>query len=406
MSIYLNEPKKSISNNSENNSIDNNIEITPSVKETIIKFNTNEIETEHIKNKKQIYTSPVIIRTPNTKTDIIIQKIYSNRRNIIKNINTKNKDKYNETNLSQNNNNSKILSDKDIQFKQSQLTKSSLTSSSNLLYPSSTVVNSEPLSPKVIMDVDTDIHDNNNLYIKSTCSRDINTNDKNLEYEKSSPSTDISSVTSDNSQENCSFSYPHEKKKRKYHKNIKIRKYTKNSENQITNNDIIFENQHEYSTNSKKNTPLSSPRNENIELWNETIENYYMEFQKICKDESKKYKCLSKYNEIISKILKFLLLVSGCFTFTLSITIPNSLIMTTTTTISSILTATITSIIGFFQFEKTSEIQYNIYKELDKLYSIISLELLKPTYIRSDPYELILLIQNRRDELLKTLHKK
>jgi hypothetical protein len=128
MSIYLNEPKKSISNNSEsnseNNSIDNNIEITPSVKETIIKFNTNEIETEHIKNKKQIYTSPVIIRTPNTKTDIIIQKIYSNRRNIIKNINTKNKDKYNETNLSQNNINSKILSDKDIQFKQSQLTKS------------------------------------------------------------------------------------------------------------------------------------------------------------------------------------------------------------------------------------------------------------------------------------------
>ena len=493
MSIFLNKPKKYISNNSESNSeknTNNNIEITPSVKETIIKFNMNEIETERIKNKKQIHTSPIIRRTPNTKTDIIIQKIYSNRRNIIKNINSKNthfrnftsnteNNKENEINLSQTPNN--LNSKTSTQFKQVNLTKSLLSSSNLLSYPL-TSINSELSHNKVDkVFIETEITDDkNNLCINSTDNDNNNNinnntsdqnnrfttvspnNDLNInnsEYEKSSPSTDISSIrqsdnriqnkltsmyqtkdetcsssiTSDNSEENYnSFSYPYEKKKRKHYKNVKMKKYIKDLENKgsgneyvpsVNTNDNIFvptcpqsgpcplddwrftENQYDI-TSSKKNTPLSSPRTDSNELWNETIENYYMEFQKICKDESKKYKCLSKYNEIISKILKFLLLVSGCFTFTLSITVPNSSIMTTTTTISSVLTTIITSIIGFFQFEKTSEIQYNIYKELDKLYSIISLELLKPTYMRNDPYELILLIQNRRDELLKTLHKK
>lgn len=493
MSIFSNKPKKSISNNSESNSeknTDNSIEITPSVKETIIKFNMNEIETERIKNKKQIHTSPIIRRTPNTKTDIIIQKIYSNRRNIIKNINSKKShfrnftdstanafasenNQENEINLSQAPNN--LNSKASTQFKQANLTKSLLSSSNLLSYPL-TSINSELSHNKVDkVFIETEITDDkNNLYINSTdnvINNNINNNTSdqnnsfttvcpnndlninNPEYEKSSPSTDISSIrqsenriqnklasiytntdetrsssiTSDNSEENYnSFSYPYEKKKRKHYKNVKMKKYIKELENKgssheyvpsaITNDNIfvptfvavptdVAENQYDI-TSSKKNTPLSSPRTDSNELWNETIENYYIEFQKICKDESKKYKCLSNYNEIISKILKFLLLVSGCFTFTLSITVPNSSIMTTTTTISSISTAIITSIIGFFQFEKTSEIQYNIYKELDKLYSIISLELLKPTYMRNDPYELILLIQNRRDELLKTLHKK
>ena len=131
-----------------------------------------------------------------------------------------------------------------------------------------------------------------------------------------------------------------------------------------------------------------------------------MEFQKLCKDESIKYKYLSHRNEIISNLLKFILLISGCFTFTLSISIPNSLFMSATTTISSCLTAIITSLSGFFQFGKKSEIQNNIYRELDNLYNIISLDMLKPTYMRPDPYEYILTLRNRRDELLKTLHKK
>ena len=80
--------------------------------------------------------------------------------------------------------------------------------------------------------------------------------------------------------------------------------------------------------------------------------------------------------------------------------------MSATTTISSCLTAIITSLSGFFQFGKKSEIQNNIYRELDKLYNIISLDMLKPTYMRPDPYEYILTLRNRRDELLKTLHKK
>jgi hypothetical protein len=470
MSIYLNEPKKSAPIDSEKSN-DNDIEITPSIKETIIQFNTNEndqvfVETERIKNKK-LHMSPIIRRTPNTKTDIIIQKIYSNRRNIIRNINSKNTTHFkkinefthpsgseyevrisknnqdNDTNLSQNSSNSKI------QFKQPNLTKYLLSSSNILSYPLSTIVNSELLHNKVSIDTDK-VTDDNNLsissnYINTTDVKhtkdNIDLNINKLNNENSSPSTNIStnisstnissigrsldntinddhqpSITSENSEYNYNyFSYPYEKKKRKHYKNIKIKKYIKNSKDKgsgsesvssvIINNDNIFENQKDIVT-SSKNTPLISPRTISNELWNETVENYYMEFQKICKDESKKYKCLSNYNEIVSKILKFLLLVSGCFTFTLSITIPNSFIMTTTTTISSILTAIITSIIGFFQFEKLSEIQYNIYKEFDKLYGIISLELLKPTYMRSDPYELILLIQNRRDELLKTLHKK
>jgi hypothetical protein len=151
---------------------------------------------------------------------------------------------------------------------------------------------------------------------------------------------------------------------------------------------------------------LETPRNIKQYLWNDLVENYYIEFQKLCKDEANKYKYFSQRNELISNLLKFILLLSGCFTFTLSISIPNSIFMNTTTIISSCLTAIITSITGFFQFDKKSEIQYNIYRELDKLYNTISLEMLKPTYMRPDPYEFILSLRNRRDELLKTLQKK
>jgi hypothetical protein len=181
-------------------------------------------------------------------------------------------------------------------------------------------------------------------------------------------------------------------------------KEQKNTNTQLVNENIKPINIGEIET--SKSSPLPSPRDITQDLWNDSVENYYIEFQKLCKEEAEKYKYLSHRNELVSNLLKFVLLISGCFTFTLSISIPNSLFMSTTTTISSCLTAIITSLTGFFQFDKKSEIQYNIYRELDKLYNTISLELLKPTYMRADPYEYILSLRNRRDELLKTLQKK
>jgi hypothetical protein len=213
--------------------------------------------------------------------------------------------------------------------------------------------------------------------------------------DKSVTSLSDESVNSDIHSESI-FDRNTEKRKRRYYRTIKLKKDKNEKIKPLNINEIE----------TPKQSPTPSPRDITQDLWNDSVENYYIEFQKLCKEEADKYKYLSHRNELISNLLKFILLISGCFTFTLSISIPSSLFMSTTTTISSCLTAIITSLTGFFQFDKKSEIQYNIYRELDKLYNTISLEMLKPTYMRPDPYEYILSLRNRRDELLKTLQKK
>ena len=45
----------------------------------------NRYKTEQLEKVKQLNISPIVRRTPNTKADIIIQKIYTNRKNVIKN---------------------------------------------------------------------------------------------------------------------------------------------------------------------------------------------------------------------------------------------------------------------------------------------------------------------------------
>lgn len=380
---------------------------TPSsVKETIIKFDISELEKEARNRSKEYNISPVIRKTPNSKTDLIIQKIYSNRKNVIKCIKNSIKTQSfqhsqpvssfsqlnkttppsisysNFTNLNNVNNcNSSYLYNSDIE-------NSSLNIKQN-------DINNEQFENDIELEKEYTPESDKLERINNITSRNIDKDYKknfSIESDSSSPSPDTEA-----SEENP-YSYPYkniDKKKRKYYKNVKMKK------NQIYNIQPLNIQE----LNSQKTTPNSTPRISE-DLWNDSIENYYLEFQKICKDESNKYKYLSHRNELISNILKFILLISGCFTFTLSISIPNSLFMNATTTISSCLTAIITSMSGFFKFDKNSEIQYNIYKELDKLYNCISLELLKPTYMRSDPYEFILSLQNRRDELLKSLQKK
>lgn len=345
------------SDNFINNSNNLITDTPPSQKETIIKFHTNDIY------PKQFITSPISRRTPNSKADLLIQKIYLNRKNVIKHLQS---------------------SKRDI----------------NILNTGTSKLN----------DIKEKKHTGYNqlkININDKCDSESDVSDKTSEEKDNETSqSNRSDCSPDNSTPSISEDYSNdiyndiEKKKRKYYKGIKLKKFQTNikplniNEVQITQNETI------------KSSPFSSPRDISEDLWNDSIENYYSEFQKLCKEESIKYKILSYRNEIISNLLKFILLISGCFTFTLSISIPNSLFMNTTTIISSCLTAVITSLTGFFQFDKKSEIQYNIYRELDKLYNTISLELLKPTYMRSDPYEFILSLRTRRDELLKTLLKK
>jgi|UniRef100_A0A6C0I6F1 hypothetical protein len=317
---------------------ENNLINTFPSNDTIIKLHMDDMDTSITRSAKY-NISPIIRRTPNTKADIIIQKIYTNRKNVIRNFSS---------------------------------TKSTINLNDNNLYnydnTDTSIKNKKPTD--------------NNTIISDQC--DISNNDNSDTPDKST------TPTSDNSVDGDSFNKL-DKKRRKYYRTLKFKKT-------IDTNQIIAN-----STNNQ--SPNSSPRDISNDLWNDNVENYHLEFQKLCKEESGKYKYLSHRNEIVSNLLKFILLISGCFTFTLSISIPNSLFMNTTTTVSSCLTAIITSVTGFFQFDKKSEIQYNIYRELDKLYNTISLELLKPSYMRADPYEFILSLRNRRDELLKTLQK-
>lgn len=408
---YLNEEKimnnPNISNNSNNlpifesdiskiSNLNNSVTNTPpSQKETIIKFHMDQIENENIKrNSKQFNISPIVRRTPNTKADLIIQKIYSNRRNVIRQFQNSSKkdDLYNITDIS-----SKIKNEtnnENVPLIYSQKTKS--INENNLYNEENCNSINEQLQAEI---------QSNEIINKKCDNNNSPSTDKSYEGSSEQSTTPISEMCASSSTESLSndtiYNKNIDKKKRKYYRTFKLKK----SSSILPINIKEIQNQNNQQ-NTPKTTPSSSPRDISDNLWNDSIENYYLEFQKLCKDESDNYKYLSYRNEIISNFLKFTLLISGCFTFTLSISIPNSLFMSTTTTISSCLTAIITSITGFFQFDKKSEIQYNIYRELDKLYNTISLEMLKPTYMRPDPYELILSLRNRRDELLKTLSKK
>lgn len=150
----------------------------------------------------------------------------------------------------------------------------------------------------------------------------------------------------------------------------------------------------------------SSNLNQTSQLWNDDVENYYQQFQKICRKEAFQYKILYYRHSNISNILKVILILTSCFTFTLSISGASLDLLQITTIISSALTTTITSLSGFFAYEKQSEIEYNIYKELDRISSQITLELIKPCSNRKDPFEFIISLENRRDELFKSLHDK
>lgn len=349
-------------------------------RDTIIHFNIEDINKDYIKSNsrlnssqvekvKQLNISPIVRRTPNTKADIIIQKIYTNRKNVIKNY---------------------------------QNTSTNLSLSIDKINNSSKIDNSQNNDKLYNYENDTNLVNNDTIPLSRIINKNIDESPSIKESSSSDGSPDKSvtsisddSVNGDVYRENI-FDRNTEKRKRRYYRTIKLKK-DKNEKIQPLNINEIE---------TLKQSPSESPRDITQDLWNDSVENYYIEFQKLCKEEAEKYKYLSHRNELISNLLKFILLISGCFTFTLSISTPGTLFMSTTTTVSSCLTAIITSLTGFFQFDKKSEIQYNIYRELDKLYNTISLEMLKPTYMRPDPYEYILSLRNRRDELLKTLQKK
>ena len=400
---------------SDNNIYNNHTNISEiNNDETIIKFNLDNIDNEERivnvkRSSKQFNISPIVRRTPNTKADIIIQKIYSNRKNVIKNYNNT------LTNLS-----SKLRDEsKERNYK------SVIIDNNDKLYNFDKYDKYDKYDNQqnMITTINTPYIDNNNSTNDINIDNSINDinespslKNSNIKDNSSSDSSPDKSITPlseyciDSKIERYKDDINMDKRKRRFYRNVKYKKekgdrndslqsiqFTKSDKNiPISINEIE----------SPKVSPLSSPRDITQDLWNDSVENYYIEFQKLCKEEANKFKYLSHRYELISNLLKFILLISGCFTFTLSISIPNSLFMSTTTTVSSCLTAIITSLTGFYQFDKKSEIQYNIYRELDKLYNTISLEMLKPTYMRADPYEYILSLRNRRDELLKTLQKK
>ena len=426
-----NDPNLKIKEDNINNI--NNIEN----KDTIIQFNIEDINrdnikrsnsgwtssqfentyrTESLEKSKQLNISPIVRRTPNTKTDIIIQKIYTNRKNVIKNFqntstnfslsNDKNSDKnrgYSKSFVSELNkidtnsqNNDRLYNyENDINL---------VNSKNNLM-----VSYKEPIINDSFSNNLPSTKDNHSipLSILNNKNKDESSSIKESSSSDGSPDKSVTSISDESVNSDIYsgriFDRNIEKRKRRYYRTIKLKKDKNEIFEKIKHINI---NEIESPKHSPKHSPFVSPRDITQDLWNDSVENYYIEFQKLCKEEAEKYKYLSHRNELVSNILKFILLISGCFTFTLSISIPSSVFMSATTTVSSCLTAIITSLTGFFQFDKKSEIQYNIYRELDKVYNTISLEMLKPSYMRPDPYEYILSLRNRRDELLKTLQKK
>jgi hypothetical protein len=501
---------KNIESTNEKN-IEKNNESPPSKSETIIKFHLNEIEKEKKYPLREINVSKLVKKSPNTKAELLIQKIYSNRKNVMK---------HTHSSFSSYSDDGQYDKSESISLKKeingyNQLYHSPSYTSSNVInhsIPTSYITNCTPIyknssesnSDKFYdisqtKNLNTNILDNEdniqNSYnnVKSEINKDFSDSEKESLNSKSvsnlstisnetpsenytinskiykestseSPSESLykknEDVSSDTTPESKNKNISIDKKKndnrnekmnRKYYKNIlkQLKLNDKNDKNkyygQIKPINILPEYQNEYqneqmyqdyqnslqnisrnitpviSPNISRNvTPNVSPRvvnqynqftqyeKESVpeQLWNDSVEKYYLQFQQVCKEEAIRYKNLSRKHENISKILKFVLLISGCFTFTLSITTPDTILLGATTTISSCLTAIITSINGFFKYDKICEIEYYTYKELDKLYNTISVELLKPPNMRNDPYEFILSIQNRRDELLNLLHDK
>jgi hypothetical protein len=388
----------------------------------LYKLDTKKSTKEDNENREKFYK-----KTPNTKIQILTQEIYLNRKNIIKNC-EKNQFKINAKFMPVN-----TSFDSNISF----------PNVSNHIHTYPSFKNESFSSIEKLNNFHSCSKDNDDISISKCpskkCKKEITsknisesrriekhtietekTNDRVspteshvCEIENTSPdltdstdSLDSLSLNSTNKDVSGDIVKPHEYKDKFYkeHKRRHYRRFNKLRKKNI--NDTIENciNENEYTDDLSQSD--CSPRIIDTSLWNDNVENYYIEFQKICVSESVKYKQLNYTHKLVSNLLKFILLISSCFTFTLSLSSPESIFFQVTTTITSILTTIITSIISFFTFEKRSEIEYYIYKGLDKINQTISIELIKPSQIRSDPYELILSLQNQRDELLKKLHKK
>lgn len=382
---------------------------------------------EDNENREKFYK-----KTPNTKIQILTQEIYLNRKNTIKNCEKNNKYKININSLPVNTsfhsnkypfkNNERIFESTNIPVNSTDRTLpfeyslnngsfSSITKFNNLhsyqynkdFSKSNSNTDKKLKNDSTFKIVENKENENTDEQLSSSIiSADtVSSGSCSREVENTSPEL-TDTTDSIDSTENTKI-YEHREKhfkepKRHYRRFNKFKK-----KKDSTEQDINYTNDNYYDDLSQSDC---SPRLLDTSLWNDDIENYYIEFQKICISESIKYKQLNYRHEFVSNLLKFILLISSCFTFTLSLSSPSSVFFQVSTTITSILTTIITSIISFFTFEKLSEIEYYIYKGLDKINQNISIELIKPFQIRCDPYELILSLQNQRDELLKKLHKK
>jgi len=433
-----------------NNSLSNmnNIQYLPNnqntqdTQDTHHLYNVNtKIKTtkEDYENREKFYK-----KTPNTKIQILAQEIYLNRKNIIKNTERSTNKQYKvniksmpiNTSFEQNEisqafkNNERIFGSIHIPnrtidktFIENTLNNSSFSSINKLnklyypynenkeFYLGNSGEQTDNIN-KIRKENDIESTNTENTDISPIVSTDSHITDNkhksNCETENTSPdltdsTTDSTeSISSNEPTKTYEFRDKHFKEpKKRHYRRFKIKK--KNI-GEITDNNINSINESDYNDDLSQSD--CSPRTLDTSLWNDNIENYYIEFQKICIEESIKYKQLNYRHEFISNFLKFILLLSSCFTFTLSLSSPSSVFFQVSTTITSILTTIITSVISFFTFEKRSEIEYYIYKGLDKINQNISIELIKPPQIRCDPYGLILTLQNQRDELLKKIHKK
>ena len=386
-------------------------------------------------------------KTPNTKIQILTQEIYMNRKNTIKNC-EKNTNQYKinikslpiNTSFHSNNypfkNNERIFESASIpinstdridriertlpiEYSLNNGSFSSITKLNNLhsyQYENQDFSKSNSNTDKKLKNdstckiiekiIENGETENTDERLSSVISTDnISSGSCSREVENTSPELTDSTDSIDSTEHTKTYEHREkhfkEPKKRHYRR---FNKFKKKNQTDSTDTDINCTNDNYYNDDLSQSD--CSPRILDTSLWNDDIENYYIEFQKICIDESIKYKQLNYRHEFVSNLLKFILLLSSCFTFTLSLSSPSSVFFQVSTTITSILTTIITSIISFFTFEKRSEIEYYIYKGLDKINQNISIELIKPPQIRCDPYELILSLQNQRDELLKKLHKK
>jgi hypothetical protein len=399
-----------------------NIVLKKSIDDYIIETKINSSKNDN-ENREKYYK-----KTPNTKIQILTKEIYLNRKNIIKNceksINKQYKININSlpintslelSSISHLKNNERIICPEKIpttRFIDKSLIENSVNTNSfsslntlNKYYQyncENKSLNQDISTCKPTYKIDENVENVENVKISPVVSTgNIDTSSESIcDTENTSP--DLTDSTDSNIKNEHNIKHDFKDKyfkdpvsKKRHYRRFKLKKKINEIDNNINYSDY----------NEDLSQSDCSPRLD-TSLWNDNIENYYIEFQKICIEESIRYKQLNYRHEFISNLLKFILLLSSCFTFTLSLSSPSSVFFQVSTTITSILTTIITSIISFFTFEKRSEIEYYIYKGLDKINQNISIELIKPPHIRCDPYELILTLQNQRDELLKKIHKK